>query len=384
MRAIFSFFLAIIVGGIPAFSKATPKPIAVSQSQTDSLVYFERLGQGLYRFYYDDNYYLADKSCQFVAIVREAGFDPSSQTFDGSFVDYNLSGRKILSGSYHQGLKSGVFQAYHNNGQLKWEVNFIENQPLGQWKYYYPDGKPMLVVNHSDEDVEIWDYWDTSARQRVTAGNGRYRMHVEIKGYNEYGATFLLLSGRLKNGKPERLWSIDFVYPDNTRELIGQLRYQNGRFHEQVRFEQLLQDYINSGESIQLIPQAWFIQAENFVIKKCNIDEYSGFTDYLIRKLEEELYSVASPDSSGMMAVFTIRVSNEGIASSIIAKEDQLDKKLERRIKQQLESIGFWFPSWKDGEYIDDELTLSFKIMSDPATGLLYVEELDIQRNQEF
>lgn len=384
MRAILFFFLAMIVGGVPAFSKATPKPIAVSQSQTDSLIYFERLSQGLYRFYYDDNYYLADKSCQFVSVVREAGFDPSTQTFEGSFVDYNLSGRKILSGSYDQGLKSGVFQAYHNNGQLKWEVNFIENQPVGHWKYYYPDGKPMLVVNHSDEGFEIWDYWDTSARQRVTAGNGRYRMHVEIKGYNEYGATFLLLNGRLKNGKPERLWSIDFVYPDNTRELIGELRFQNGRFQEQVRFEQLLQDYINSGESIQLIPQVWFIQAENFVIKKCNIDEYSGFTDYLIRKLEEELNSVSSSDTSGMTGVFTIMVNNEGVASSIIAKEDQLNKELERRIKQRLESIGFWFPSWKDGEYIDDELTLSFKILSDPTTGLLYVEELDIQRNQEL
>ncbi len=95
--------------------------------QDNKPVFYEKLDQGLIRFYFDKYYYLASKDCEFKTIERVSKFDFTKQVFDGEFRDFAPNGNRILVGTYKDGKKEGLFQAYHPNGVLKWEVNFQNN-----------------------------------------------------------------------------------------------------------------------------------------------------------------------------------------------------------------------------------------------------------------
>lgn len=374
---------SVMAGNLPSSSLGCTVTRQQDQAN-DSLIYYERMDQGRYRFFFDDRYYLAEKSCGFMTTIREAGFDPADQVFDGPFTDYNLAGRKILTGSYEKGAKTGVFQAFHPNGQLKWEVNFTGGQPVGLWQYYYPDGRPMLVLNYNGEEMEIRDYWDVDGKHRVKNGKGRYQMLIEIDGYNEFGAVYVLRRGRVKNGKPNRIWSLELVYPDNKKDRIGDDRYLNGRIIDQIGYGRLLNDYLWGSDRFALVPQSWFVRAQDLVRKKCTIDEYSGFTVYLMRYLEDALKSIQHPERSAQQATFTVSVSKDGTGTEVSPVEHLADRLTERWLLQRLQAIDFWHPSFLDGEYIDDELTVRFVIGLDELTGKIIIENLDIQRKNGF
>lgn len=388
MRLSFFLLLVVMTGSVMAGNLSSSSlGCTVTRQQdraNDSLVYYERMHQGRYRFFFDDRYYLAEKSCGFMTTIREAGFDPGHQVFDGPFTDYNLAGQKILTGNYNKGTKTGVFQAFHPNGQLKWEVNFTDGQPAGLWQYYYPDGRPMLVLDYNGEEMEFRDYWDLKGKHRVQNGKGRYQMRVEIDGYNEFGAVYVLRRGRVKNGKPDRVWSLDLIYPDDTSDRIGNDRYQNGQITEQAGYGRLLNDYLSGSDRFSLVPQSWFVRAEDLERKKCTIDEYSGFTVYLMRYLEDALKSIQHPERPAQQVAYTVSVNKDGMGVEVSPVAHLSDGLTERWLLQRLRAIDFWHPSFLDGEYIDDELTVRFVIGSDELTGMITIERLDIQRKNGF
>ena len=352
------------------------------QSPDAEPIFFEVLQNGKTRFYYDDRYYLADKNCPYKAIERIGYYDFAQKQFEGLVEDFDYNGQLVLTGNYVQGKKQGTFQAFHSNGNIKWQVDFKADLPTGPWQHFYPDGKPMLTTVHSSSGIEIREYWDTRGRHRVKDGRGRFEMKVEVDGYSEYGAVFVNNNGSIRNGKPHGIWNVSFVYEDQQIEYVGSQTFVNGELRNDP---QGVLNLIPEGATrLSLAPIPWFVRGEQMIGKACNIDEYSGFTEYLSLHLEEWFDGLFSTDIEINRVEYDIAVNKQGIATKIEAVQLPDDVQFERMLKQALEAVNFWYPTFRDGEFIDDTIRLDFEIFPDNESARFRFFDVRIKRSNGF
>ncbi len=250
--------------------------LLVITSFAQEIIYRESLNNGYTRFFYDDNYYLVDKDCEFKAIERVSQYDTISFKFNGEFKDFLPSGRLILHGAYKNGLKHGIYKAYHLNGQLKWETNYVDGKESGEWKYYYPDGKPLLVLSLAEDGFKILSFWDKNGKQNVIDGNGQYEMTFPVKGFTDHGFTAYRRHGKVVDGKPDGIWYINFITnpKKNTEENIFREIFENGERISISRNTDYV-DYFIPYDDFLLVPSEFFSRAEHFIVHPCTFDEYS-------------------------------------------------------------------------------------------------------------
>lgn len=343
-------------------------------------VYYEPVAQGMMRFFYDDNYYLADSECQFKAIERVANYDFQQQIFIGAFTDFNNQGRVILRGNYRDGKKDGEFRAYHPNGQLKWEVSFVQDVPYGTWKFYYPDGKPLLELVYDAQEMLIYNFWDNKGRQRVERGSGRYEFAVKADGYNEFGYVRYNRKGRVVQGRPHGDWTIEYIFDDNKKVGAGHEHYRNGKF---IRgYDAFKDEFFDEKPRYSLVPFDVFIRAEAMIGKLCSIDEYSGFTGYLGEHLEEWFEGAVSEAPDPLKIEFAISVSKTGEPKKVEPVTTFADNVLASSLLNAIRWVNFWFPSYADGSYIDDTLTVTAEVFPDVVERKLRFFDIQIHREE--
>lgn len=343
------------------FAQAT-----TAQEDASKEVYFEKTEQGLVRFYFDNNYFLVDKNCAFKSIERISEFIVSKNVFNGAFKDFDQNGRVILTGYYDAGIKQGLFKAYHANGALKWEMNFKDNFPQGIASYFYPDGKPMLVVNYKADALQIISFWDQKARPRVVEGNGTYAFKMPIIFYSEYGYPFFERKGKLKNGYPVGYWTTNFIDDKNRAVLYTEEQYSNNGMLVDG-YNLFLDESYNSPAPI--IPTEGFPIAETLTFKQCNFDDFSGFNNYLAETLEASFSGVAEKPTQTQHFSYSVALSKEGVPSKAVLIDKLENEKLNEFLATVLRDIPFYFPSLNnEGEPISDTLTISGKITLD-STG---------------
>lgn len=340
--------------------------------------FIERLDEGKIAFYLDDHYYLTDRNCQFLRIVREAGFDFQENIFHGPFQDFDLDGRLILEGTYTEGKKNGVFKAYHGSGEVKWETTYVDDYPEGETSFYYPDGMPMLLLKYGERGMEIIDYWDRRGRQRVKNGSGRYEMKIRLLGYNELGATFVERAGRVRNGKPHGLWKLELIFDDNETYFLGYDRFQEGRVLDRVPE---LNTLLNEVRDVY-VPLEEFTRAEFFISKNCNIDEYSGYMLYLQELLIEGFEGVPVHSDPTEAAHFRFKVSAEGVPQELEAVNTLSLANEANYLYRILDEIGYIIPSFLEGNFIEDVVDVYFDIIPDSTTRIPAIENMRITRQK--
>ncbi len=358
-------------------------PLAYVQGQ-DTLArspsFYEKLSNGKTRFFYDDHYYLADKQCQFKAIERVVAYDAVSQLFVGEFVDFNNRGQAVLRGSYRDGKKEGDFAAYHGNGQVKWQVAFVQDVPQAIWKHYYPDGKPLLEVQYGTGEALIWNFWDRLGRQRVKDGNGRFEFAVEADGYNEFGYERYNRKGKIANGRPHGNWTIEYVFADGKKHDAGYEFYQHGRFV--TGYDGYKEQEFSQNPRYGLLPNNTFLRAESMIVKACTIDDYSGFTGYLAKHLEEWFAGEVDELPDPLKIEFSVAVDERGVPGKFEMKTTFAQKRYADLLREGLGWVGFWFPSYADGAYISDSLTVTIEAFPDAAEHKLRFFDARIKRDK--
>lgn len=347
-------------------------------AQQDSSVFFESAGDGLVRFYYDDNYYLVDKNCEFKAFERLAAFDVKSSQLDGRFTDFNTTGNIVMEGAYENGKKEGIFHAYHQNGTLKWETRFVNDRPEGPWAYYYPDGRPMLTVLFDSTSAKIISFTDQRGRQRVKDGNGMYDFKVPFQGYNPYGYPFVKHRGRLKDGLPNGYWQVFFQTEGNQSELIAEEQYKNGLLEEAM---DLIQQTPYKAARYSIIPVEGFIRAESLISKPCSYDDFVGFTVYLSGYLTSAFSDVSLPDLQEESFQFKVKVDKNGTPSQLEVT-DGVSPEINDAFLTVLRSIDHFVPSVADDELIDDELTIN-GVLTPDLNGQFEFHSIAIDRKNE-
>lgn len=342
-----------------------------------SPLYMEPAGNGEIRFYFDERYYFVDRDCEFRAIERIGKINPETQLFDGPFIDYNYRGQLILSGHYTNGIRNGDFKAYHGNGQLKWEVRYENGEPVGLWKYYYPDGKPMVYTEYSENAMLIKEYWDQSGKHQVKNGNGKYEMKLELDGYSPYGIKYIVRKGRIKNGLQHGFWALQLIYGDDSKENMSGQIYRDGILVSDPEYSMSM---IPQGASrIYLTPIPWFLRAEELIGKGCTIEEHEGFTEYITLYLEEYFKGFYISGFEPIRAEFDITVSKEGKLLRLEPKNDWVDLDFLRMIRNAIQLIDFWFPSYNGQEFVEDTQRLSFDIYSDNENRVFHFFDAKIQ-----
>lgn len=323
--------------------------------------YYEKIERNTFRFFFDKNYYLTDKFCEFKSIERVSALNPVSQKFDGAFKDFNNAGRLILEGNYSDGIKQGLFKAYHANGKLKWEANYVNNIPEGEVKHYYNNGQLAIDLLYNTSGFLIQNFYRPDGVQKIKNGQGSYEFTIPFEGYTAYGVDFYMPKGKIKNGVQDGYW---YIYGFNQREkkhLIEEEQYENGVFKNPFTYQ------------FGFIPYDPFVRGELLTFKKCSFDDFSNFNITISNNFTYAAQDLKVSDITPTDYEYTAKIDKHGIPNTIeLTKKtsnDTINDLLERMIKR----TDFYYPSLLNGEIIADELTVSGKIEFDEEGELRFL-----------
>lgn len=341
---------------------------------------FEKAPMDLVRFYFDDHYYLVDKDCEFKSIERVSQFTVAENVFNGDFRDFDQNGTVILTGHYDKGIRNGVFQAFHPNGILKWEVTFVNNSPTGDWKYYYPDAKPMLTINYDAANIKIMAFWDRRGRQQVKDGNGSYEFKMPFTFYNEYGFPFFERKGRIRNGVPRGYWTTHAVDERDKKILLSEEFFDNNGVMEEGY--NLFTD-ASYRTPMAVVPAQYFYTAERMLSKPCTFDDYSGFNTYLSDKFGTLLRHSPTLKNIEDKFMYTVTLDEQGTPTDVTLEEPLQTKEVNRYLETALDEIPFYFPSLDpEGKAEVDTLRVHGNLSINDA-GLFHFHSFRIERKQQ-
>lgn len=154
-----------------------------------------------------------------------------SDTSAGAFnvEEYDLSNNlraRFLCKDTFDFEKNGICRSYYDNGQIKTEINFVSDRPIGIYKKWYSNGLLMEESYFKEnpkniEDKYIKTFFDSTGKQKVFNGNGMCYIY-EID--HRAGWSF----GLVLDGKPDSLW---FGYYPNGKLYYKEL-YTRGVFRK--------------------------------------------------------------------------------------------------------------------------------------------------------
>lgn len=358
-------------------------PLTLVKGQEHKPVFFEKINNDQFRFFFDANYFIVDKSCEFKSIERVCGFNSKTNKFDGEIKDFDANGRAILTGKYVDGKKNGEFKAYHPNGVLKWESTFKDDKPDGSWKYYYPDSKPMLFITINGDDFFINQLWDRFGKQKITDGVGQFELTYPVTGFTDHGYTLYTREGKVKNGKPDGIWYINFLTEEKKQEKIhvASESYSDGVLtakYTSRNFQNILIDL----NSFSITPDSFFPRAEALNSKGCTFDEFTGFNEFIAQKILDPLKKNKFNENEDFETNFsyTVSVNKSGYPSrtKIVELKENISKQQKAMLEFAIEHINFYIPSIKDGKPINDKLTINVKMQTKGDN--VYVLPVEIQR----
>ncbi|AIM39304.1 hypothetical protein KO02_23365 [Sphingobacterium sp. ML3W] len=344
----------------------------------EKATYYEKIDNNTFRFFFDKNYYLSDKSCEFKSIERVATLNPKTQKFDGPFKDFNNNGRMILEGVYKNGVKEGLFQAYHANGDLKWSANFMNDIPKGEVTHRYPNDQVALTLLYTDSIILIQDYWLPNGTQKIKDGEGTYSFPIPFEGFNEYGFEFYVAKGKIKNGRQEEKWQI-FGYNKGQKEILLALEnYQNGKL---LVGNDYYSDSSYRRSKFGIIPYDNFFRAESLTFKTCSFDDFSDFNMFIGMDLTNTMSRMNADGFTEDSFEYQIKLDKSGRPSKInyikMTSSDYINKVLAPLLKD----ITFYYPSLENGVPVADILTVTGKMYKN-SEGKITVLPIIIHREK--
>ncbi len=170
-----------------------------------------------------------------------------------------LTGQEKMNLTDHNGLKQGLWSVKYPGGVKKYEGNFVDGKPAGEFKRYYPNGRIKAKMTYQvNSDIvlaglynengtlfakgrykamqkdSIWDYYtDGIVRMKVNYKAGKRAgksTHFNKNGKVSSEADYVngLIEGNLKFYYPSGADMSAFKYHNNKREGLCMTWYDNG------------------------------------------------------------------------------------------------------------------------------------------------------------
>lgn len=354
-------------------------PINFLYAQQKTANYGEKTINGYVHFYFDQQYFLVDDTCEYKVFTRVCKYDKNAGGFNGFFTDYYDNNVTALTGTYNQGKKDGDFKGFYPSGKPKFSIFFKDNLPVGNWQYFYPSGALWLSFNCKNNKPLLETYWDTRGRKKVENGKGNYSFKEDVLNYNEFGFTGITYRGKIINGLPENIWLSYLSYPNRADEYIGVEGFRGGKF---IGSNYLYPDnFPTTSSMMRFYPKFLANNAEELIYKNCNVDENQGYNVYLQNYLNKRIILGSNADEL-IVSQFTIEVKVNSFGKSTnITIPTELSTGLGIEIRKALQRISYWIPSFVDGNTIDDTLIIKFSLQKDKAGNCSFGYPAIVRKN---
>jgi len=148
--------------------------------------------------------------------------------FDGEFVYYYSNGNKKESVMYAKGKKEGKFQEFYNNPKdaLKSEGTYSDDLPVGEWKYYFENGKISSQGQYNKKGLKE-GIWKTYSSDGIITSD-----EVYANGKSEGAAKNYYEDGKLYEEfiyKKNKI--IAYKYYDRTGKVVKEENKQKNEFN---------------------------------------------------------------------------------------------------------------------------------------------------------
>ena len=123
------------------------------------------------RVFYDKEWKEIDDPS--LASYYRIGTVDSFGRWQGAVRDYYRSGDVQMKGKYLDGMKDGIFLYYTNRKTYSSAGRYAKEDVVGKWEDYHWNGILEKEVYYNDETFTR-NVWDSTGRQQVANGNGKY------------------------------------------------------------------------------------------------------------------------------------------------------------------------------------------------------------------
>ena len=137
-----------------------------------------------------------------------------------------------------EGKKTGFWKVLYENGKIRYEGNFVNDHPVGEFKRYYPNGTMQAMMMYSDDSKTAFArlFYDNGK----IAAEGKYTEREKDSVWNYYSSFDgqLTMKENYKEGKREgeslKLYSNRIVsermnFSQDKRHGVWEQFYQNGK-----------------------------------------------------------------------------------------------------------------------------------------------------------
>lgn len=347
-------------------------------AQQPSEKYMEQSIDGYIHLYFDQQYYLVDQNCVYKTFTRVIKYDKSKGGFNSFFTDYYNNNQPALTGKYQDGKKQGEFKSFYENGISKFTINFKDNLPNGDWKYFYPSGNIWLDLSYNNNQIYIKNYFDEKGRPQIKDGKGKLELTESVYDFNEFGFTGISFEGKVKDGLPDGIWSSNLIYPKNPSEYIGAEKFNKGHF--EISNYTYPQNFSPKNSLIRFHPIFTAVNAEALTFKKCTIDDNQGYNVYLQTYLNNNIIFEKTDILPQEPFDVKLDIDEKGKLKNTIIPEG-LDPEFTNVLKQILNRIPYFIPSYLKGKTISDTFIIKLSILQD-ENHKAYFGYPDIKRTE--
>lgn len=181
--------------GLLSYTLAKAQDMAPQQPVRS--IHYQFIDKDSVKIALNDDFELIEDSC--ATIFRYARLDTAFGKFVGHIRDVSKADPTLIrtDGTYDkEGNKEGLFVSHFANGQLESKGNFVKNKFDGKWELFYDDGKPRMLFEVHNNDIQLTDYWDANGKKIVDGGRGKYRFNIDQ----------IYWEGHLIDGRPVGPW----------------------------------------------------------------------------------------------------------------------------------------------------------------------------------
>ena len=117
----------------------------------------------------------------------------SSEPFSGE-----ISG--LENGKFYEGRKDGLWETYHENGQLKLKITYKDRKPNGSYVRYFENGNSLAKGSYKNGELDgPWELGFENGQMKFEVSYRNGKRHGPIVSYHRNG--FLRSTGQYKDGK---------------------------------------------------------------------------------------------------------------------------------------------------------------------------------------
>lgn len=257
------------------------------------------------KIYYNCAGGIVDKRC--ADFFRIGKMDSLFCNITGNFKDYFITGEIAFKGIMRYGKLTGIGTYFYKNGKVSEIGVYSNNIRIGEWRYFYPDGRLMKTFNFIGGETLVINYYDAAGIERVKNGNGYYVGF--FKGHN--GCFPFIISGKIYEGKIDSIWT----FSGRNNEVWDKGIFISGS------------TYTKDNKQYPMMRLQGFVGEENFSIVETSIG-CSGNIIFLAKYKGDDLHSTFYPSlERKLKRAINYKIANQWIIVGIeIDKNDKLNQ----------------------------------------------------------